>query len=146
MADVLLTGNRYQAPVAQEIAKLLLRLVLGVLILLHGISKIEGGIGPILDVVGKAGLPQAIGYLVYIGEVLAPILVIVGLWTRAAAIVVAIDLIVAVLLVHVPQLLQLDDTGGWALELQGLYLIVAICVALLGAGRYSLGGRYGRWN
>jgi len=55
-------------------------------------------------------------------------------------------MIVAILLVHMPQFFTLSDSGGWALELQGLYIVVAVCVALLGAGRYSLGGVYGRWN
>jgi putative oxidoreductase len=131
---------------ADDVAKLLLRIMLGGLILLHGISKIRGGPGFILDIVDKAGLPEPFGYLVYVGEVLAPILVIVGLWTRLAALVIAINMIVAVLLVHLGDLFSLNESGGWALELQGLYLIVAIAVALLGAGRYSIGGNFGRWN
>ena len=129
-----------------DTAKLLLRLALGVLILLHGISKIRGGPGFILDVVEKAGLPSPFGYLVYVGEVLAPILLLVGLWTRAAALVIAINMIFAVALVHMGQLLQLAPEGGWALELQGLFLVTAIAIVLLGAGRYSLGGLRGRWN
>jgi len=129
-----------------DVAKLILRLTVGLLILLHGISKIQGGPGFILDIVEKAGLPDPFGYLVYVGEVLAPILVIVGLWTRVAAVVIAINMIVAVLLVHTGQLLQLAPEGGWALELQGLYLAVPIAIALLGAGRYSVGGVHGRWN
>jgi putative oxidoreductase len=129
-----------------DIAKLLLRLVLGLLILLHGISKIKGGPGFVLDVVDKAGLPEPFGYLVYVGEVVAPALVLVGLWTRAAALVIAVNMIVAVLLVHTGQLLQLAPEGGWALELQGLYLVVALAVALLGAGRYSVAGAQGRFN
>jgi putative oxidoreductase len=48
--------------------------------------------------------------------------------------------------VHAGQIFQLDDSGGWALELQGMYLIVALSIALLGAGRYSPGGTGGRWN
>ena len=129
-----------------DVAKLVLRLTVGLLILLHGISKIQGGPGFILDIVEKAGLPDPFGYLVYVGEVLAPLLVIVGLWTRVAAVVIAINMIVAVLLVHTGQLLELSPEGGWALELQGLYLAVPIAIALLGAGRYSVGGVHGRWN
>src|SRR5689334_3045304 len=129
-----------------DAGKLVLRLSVGLLILLHGISKIRGGPGFILDVVEKAGLPEPFGYLVYVGEVLAPLLVIVGLWTRAAALVIAINMVVAILLVHIGQLLQLSPEGGWALELQGLYLVVPIAIALLGAGRYSIGGAGGRWN
>ncbi|HKU87835.1 MAG TPA: DoxX family protein [Casimicrobiaceae bacterium] len=131
---------------AADTAKLLLRITLGVLILLHGISKIKGGPGFILDVVEHAGLPEPFGYLVYVGEVLAPVLIIVGIWTRLAALVVAINMVFAVLLVHTGDLLKLNNTGGWALELQALFLVVAIAVALLGAGRYSVGGIAGRWN
>lgn len=129
-----------------DAAKLLLRLTLGVLILLHGISKIRGGPGFILDVVDKAGLPPPFGYLVYVGEVLAPLLVVVGAWTRAAALIIAINMLAAIVLVHTGQLLQMTPEGGWALELQGLYLAMAIAIALLGAGRYSVGGVNGRWN
>ena len=130
-----------------DVAKLVLRLTVGLLILLHGISKIQGGPGFILDIVEKAGLPGPFGYAVYAGEVVAPILVIVGFWTRVAAVVIAINMIVAVLLVHTGELLQLSpEGGGWALELQGLYLAVSIAIALLGAGRYSVGGVDGRWN
>jgi putative oxidoreductase len=129
-----------------DVAKLLLRLVLGFLILLHGISKIKGGPGFVLDVVDKAGLPHPFGYLVYVGEVIAPLLIIIGLWTRAAALVIAINMAVAVLLVHLSQLFSLAPEGGWALELQALFLVVAVAIALLGAGRYSVGGTQGRWN
>lgn len=53
---------------------------------------------------------------------------------------------VAVMLVHRADVLSLSKTGGWAIELQAVYLLAAIAVALLGAGRFSLGGRHGRWN
>jgi putative oxidoreductase len=73
-------------------------------------------------------------------------MILFGVFTRAAALVVVINMIVALLLVHTKQFFTLNDTGGWALELQGLYLGAAVAVALLGAGRYSIGGLTGRWN
>ncbi len=131
---------------AVDAARLLLRLVLGGLILLHGISKLSNGIGPIAGLVAQAGAPAIFANLVYVGEVIAPVLLIIGLWTRAAALVVAINMIVAVLLVHTSQLLQLSKQGGWALELQGCYFFLAVAIMLLGAGGYSLGGRRGFLN
>jgi putative oxidoreductase len=53
---------------------------------------------------------------------------------------------VALLLVHTRQFFTLNDTGGWALELQAMYLGSAVVLALIGAGRYSIGGAGGRWN
>jgi len=126
--------------------KLVLRVILATLLLFHGVSKLIGGVGFVTGMLEKAGLPGAIGYLVYIGEVLAPLMILFGIFTRAAALVVVVNMIVALLLVHTSQFFSVNATGGWALELQGMYLGGAIVVALLGAGRYSLGGAAGRWN
>jgi putative oxidoreductase len=132
--------------IPEELGKCLLRSTLAILILFHGISKIQRGIGPIIGMITKTGLAPAIAYLVYIGEVLAPILVLVGVWTRPAAFVIAINMTVAVLLVHTSQFFTLSKAGGWALELQCMYLVGALSVALLGAGRFSVGGPAGKWN
>jgi len=129
-----------------DLGKFILRFILAVLILFHGISKILHGIDQIIGMIVKAGLPPAVAYLVYTGEVLAPALVLLGLWTRPAAVVIAINMTVAVLLVHTSQFFTLAKSGGWALELQGMYFVCALAVALLGAGRFSIGGAEGKWN
>jgi putative oxidoreductase len=132
--------------VSDDFGKLLLRAVLAILILLHGVSKILGGIGPIAGMVVGVGLPPAFAYLVFVGEVLAPLLVLFGVWTRLAAFVIGINMVVAVVLAHQSQFFTLAKTGGWALELQGMFFTAAIAVVLLGAGRYSIGGAGGRFN
>ena len=129
-----------------DVGKLVLRLSVGILMLLHGFAKISGGVQGIVGLVAAAGLPGAAGYLVYVGEVLAPVLVVIGLWTRPAALLMVITMIVAVWLAHMNDLFTLTRTGGWALELQGLFLFGSLAIALLGAGRYSAGGERGRWN
>ena len=63
-----------------------------------------------------------------------------------AACIVAINMMVAVWLVHSTQLFSFSKNGGWALELQGFFFFTAIAVALLGAGSFSIGGRSGKWN
>jgi putative oxidoreductase len=144
------TNDRSSAAVittsSDDAGKLVLRAALAILLLFHGVSKLIGGVGFITGMLAKAGLPPAVGYLVYIGEVVAPLLILLGIWTRAAALVVVVNMIVALLLVHTAQFFTMSQTGGWALELQGFYLASAIAVALLGAGRYSLGGITGKWN
>lgn len=138
---------KYQAGgMSEDFAKLLLRVTLSILILFHGVAKIFGGVGFITGLVAKIGLPPMFGYLVYVGEVIAPLFMLLGIWTRPAALVVAINMVVAIVLVHRGELLALTKNGGWALELQGLLLVSALTVALLGAGRYSVGGSGGRWN
>ena len=131
---------------SQDLGKAVLRIVLGALILVHGISKMIAGPGFVVKVITDAGLPVELSYLVYVGEVVAPILLILGLWTRAAALIVVINMIFALSLVHTRQFGEMAPTGGWALELQGMYLAGALAIALLGAGRLSIGGAGGRWN
>jgi putative oxidoreductase len=129
-----------------DVGRLVLRVLLAVLILFHGVSKLIGGVGFISGMLAKAGLPGALGYLVYVGEVIAPLLILFGVFTRAAALVVVVNMVVALLLVHTSQFFTLNGQGGWALELQAMYLGAAVTVALLGAGRYSVGGVAGRFN
>jgi putative oxidoreductase len=130
----------------EDAGKLVLRLTVGLLILFHGVAKITGGIDMISGMLGKFGVPEGFGYLVYLGEVVAPLFVIVGAWTRPAALIIAANMVVAVAMVHMGELLSLAKTGGYALELQAMFLFAAISIALLGAGRYSLAGARGRWN
>lgn len=122
----------------QDLGKLVLRLSLGLLVLLHGVAKITGGIGFITQAVQDAGLPGALAYGVYVGEVVAPVMVILGLHARIGAAVIALNMLVAIFLVHSAELFALNQTGGWALELQGMFLFGAITVALLGPGNFSV--------
>jgi putative oxidoreductase len=129
-----------------DAGKLVLRAALAIALLFHGFAKLTGGIGFIGGMLAKVGAPEAMGYLVYVGEVIAPLMILAGIFTRPAALVVAINMIVAVLLVHTGEFFTIGKTGGWALELQGMFFFAAVAVALLGAGRYSLGGSRGRYN
>jgi putative oxidoreductase len=124
-----------------DLGRLLLRLGLGGLILLHGYAKLKGGIDPITQLVTAMGLPAFVAYGVYVGEVVAPLLVIVGWFSRIGASIIAINMVFALALAHRPDLVKLAASGGYALELQALYLIVAIALAFMGPGRYSIDER-----
>src|SRR5690606_24821051 len=124
-----------------DIGKLVLRVTLGLLVLLHGVAKLRGGIDPILGMVTATGLPGFIAYGAYIGEVLAPLMLIAGFHARIGAVLVIVNMLFAIGLAHMGQLGQLNDQGGWALELQGMFVGTAVAIALLGPGRYSANGK-----
>jgi putative oxidoreductase len=123
---------------ANDFGKLVLRLTLGGLLLFHGVHKILTGIDPIRAMIGAHGLPDYLAYGVYAGEVLAPVLIIIGLFTRIGGALVVLNMIVAILLVHTGTLVGLNDQGGYALETQMFYLFSGLAVALLGAGRIAV--------
>lgn len=121
---------------------LILRLSIGGMMILHGISKMQHGIGPIRDMIVDAGLPAYFSYGVYVGEVIAPLLILVGIATRASAAVLAFNCLVAALMVHSGDLLQLNSQGGWAVELLGLYLFGAVTLVFTGGGKYALSRKF----
>lgn len=121
-----------------DLGKLIMRLALGVLVLLHGIAKITGGIGGISGMVASAGMPEFLAYGVYLGEVVGPVLLIIGLYARIGALLIAVNMLFAIGLAHLHQLSLLSDTGGWQLELQGMFLFTAIALFLTGPGRLSI--------
>jgi len=131
---------------SEDTGKLVLRLSLGILVLLHGIFKLSSGVGFISGMLASHGLPAALAYLAYVGEIVAPVLLILGIFTRAAAWIVVVNMLFAFGLVHMKDLFALTAQGGWKLELQGMYLFGALAIAFLGAGRFSVGGSSGRLN
>ena len=126
---------------SDDAGKLLLRITVGVLILLHGIAKITKGVEGIEGMLTAHGLPAFIAYGAYIGEVLAPMLLIIGFYSRIAALVIAFNMVVAIALAHANELFQLGKQGGWALELQGMFLFTALAIALIGPGRLGINRR-----
>ena len=121
----------------QDLGKFIIRVTLGLLVLLHGVAKITGGVGGIAGMLEGAGLPGVLAYGVYVGEVIAQLMLIVGFQTRIAAALVAINMLFAIGLAHAGEIGQLNGGGGWAIELQAMYLFTAIGVSLIGAGRFS---------
>lgn len=111
-------------------ALLLLRWTLAILLLLHGVSKLMNGIAPIAANISGLGLPGFLAYAVYLGEVVAPLLLLAGIWVVPAALVVAVNMLVAVGLVHMGHLTEVTKNGGWALELQAFYFVSALVVAM----------------
>ena len=125
----------------QDLGKLILRVTLGALVLLHGVAKLSGGLAGIVGMVEAQGLPGFLGYAVLVGEVLAPLMLLAGFHARIGGLLVAINMLVAIVLVHMGDLGSLNSQGGWALELQGMFLGTALAIALIGPGRFSVNGR-----
>lgn len=111
-------------------AMLLLRITLALLLLFHGWFKITHGIVGIEKLVASHGLPSWLAYGAYLGEVVAALLLLTGVWVVPAALLVVGHMLAALLLVHTGHFLSLNRSGGWALELQAFFLVTALVVAL----------------
>ena len=113
---------------------LLLRVGIGGLMLTHGIPKISKLAESPIKFPDPIGLGSSTSLvLTIIGEVIAPILIIIGLKTKLASIPAAITMFVAFFIIHAS-----DPIGKKEKAL--LYLICFVVIFLTGAGKYSLDG------
>lgn len=117
---------------------LILRLTLGLLMLLHGYAKIMSGVGGIENTLIDKGLPGFIAYGVYVGEVIAPLLMIVGFRTRLAALIFAFNMLVAALLAHPTDIFALTERGIYSLETLALFLFGGLALFFTGGGKFAI--------
>lgn len=96
--------------------------------------------------VKNAGLPEFIAYGNLIGELVAPIFLILGYKARIAAGVVAFNMLMSVMIAHRDIMFARNDFGGWMIELNVFYFMTAMAVLFAGSGRYSLSRGLGRWD
>ena len=133
------TERPLSASPTDDLARLLLRVALGLLLLMHGIAKLRGGVDWITGMLSGAGLPAILAYGVYVGEIVAPLMLIAGVRTRAAAAIVVVNMLFAVGLVHTGDLARVTEVGAWALETQALFTLGALTLLLSGGGRLAIG-------
>ena len=129
---------------SDDLGKLLLRLAVGGLMLFHGWFKVVHGVGWIAGMLGSAGFLAA---GVYIGEIVAPLLIIAGVRTRLAVLIVAFDMLVAFWLVLRPHIFAINEMGGGLrVELEVLFLFGSLALFFMGGGKYGLTRGKSNWD
>lgn len=136
-----MTNTTAPSPAA-SLGLLLLRLVVGAIFAAHGAQKIfeftiPGTIGSFADM--GVPLPEIAAPAVAFIELIGGILLILGLFTRVVGILLAGDMIVALVTVHLPAGLWVGE-GGY--EFVAVLGAAALALALTGAGRVSLDGAF----
>ncbi len=126
---------------SNDIAKLLLRLSVGLLMLFHGVEKIINGINGVKHLTRSAGFPEFFAYGVYIGEVIVPIFIILGFYARVASVFLAINMAMAIFLAYGNSLFSLGKNGAPLIELPLFYFILSIVIFLLGSGKYAVNSK-----
>ncbi len=116
-------------------APLFIRVALGALLIAHGYAKFFSlGISGVTGFFGGVGIPAAAFFAVVVSlvELVGGILLLLGLFTRIAALFVVIEFIVIVLMKLSPTKLKAAFIGGWEFDL--LILAAALALLLRGSG------------
>lgn len=123
--------HRFHNP---DIAKLLLRVALGIVFMAAGWLKISN-MEMVVGMFATASIPAVLAYILAYGEFVSGIALLLGVFAMYAASFVAIVMIGATFLVHWPNGFSLANDGY---EYTLVLFLVALAVILLGSGRYAL--------
>lgn len=122
----------------EDFGKLILRFLVGSMMLFHGMFKLIHGSEGIAAALQAKGLPSFISWGVPLGEVVAPILLLLGFATRGASLLIAFTMVMSVYLVLGTNAFALTTTGGPGGELNFFYFFSSLAIFFLGSGKISV--------
>jgi putative oxidoreductase len=134
--------HKFYSP-CSEIAYALLRVVIGCILFMHGWAKFGAGAGAVAAMMAKNGLEpaSAFAYAAMFLETIGAICIVIGLFTRFFAAALAIEMAIALLVVHLPKGFSAGQGGYEYVLLIGIVLFV---IAIRGGGRYSVDRMIGK--
>lgn len=122
----------------ENLAKFILAFSVGFLMLFHGYSILNHGVGIIEEKFTNLGLPGFLANGAYLGEIVAPIMLIIGVRVKIASLLIIGTMIGAIGLVYLGDVFSLTKTGAWAIEVQVFYILTSIVIFFQGESKYSL--------
>ncbi|MGJ1430176.1 DoxX family protein [Sphingobacterium spiritivorum] len=130
---------------SQDIGLFMVRITIAAPMLMYGISKIIHGISYIEGLLTEKGLPAVFAYGVYVGEIIAPLLLIIGFRTRLAGLLFSINCLTAIILAQTAAIFSLNENGGWALETLAIYAGISAALFFTGSGKIALSSAH-HWD
>lgn len=131
---------------SDDIAKLLLRLMIGWVMLPYGIDYAKDGLDFIFEVLKNNGLPSLLAYGVLVGEIAGPILVLIGWWSRIGGALIFFTMLMSILLAHRDIMFEYNEFGGWSIALNAMLSLGGLAIFFAGAGKYSISRGNGKWD
>jgi putative oxidoreductase len=119
-----------------DVGLLIVRIALGGIIFFHGFHKITHGVADQFQLLASNGIPGIFIYFVYVSEVLAPVLIVLGILTRLSNLTIIVTMIVVFYALPFP--IGMDEHGAMNIESQLYFLLLSVALFFTGPGRYVL--------
>jgi putative oxidoreductase len=131
---------------AREISWLIVRLAVGGTLLVHGWNKLMGpGVAAFASgSLARRGIEPSLplAYVVFFLETVGAICIMLGLFTRVIAAMIAVEMAVITFVAHFPNGYSWNAPGGgW--EFPFMWGLIFLAIALRGGGPYSLDRKLG---
>jgi putative oxidoreductase len=127
-----------------DFAYLIVRLTVGLMLLNHGWTKatVMGGAN-LAGYLAKLGIEPSVpfAYVVMFNETIGALLIVFGLFTRPAAVLLIIEFIVLILVVHAPRGYGMAVNG---VEFPLMWMLMLIVILLRGGGPFSVDRKIGK--
>jgi putative oxidoreductase len=118
-----------------------LRIVLGIVFIAHGVPKLTGFSGTMDFFTAQLGIPALFAFLAIMAEGLGGFGLVTGLLTRVAAFGIAVNMVVAVLMLHLQHgffMNWLGNQKGEGYEYHLLVIAIAVALMIRGGGKWSI--------
>ena len=119
----------------------ILRIVLGIAMIVHGWSKLSGGVDNVAGFFGETlgiPLPGLVAWVVTIVELVGGILLVVGFLTQIAGILITLDMLGAILFAYLLRGAPFIENGAITWEKEAVFAAAALCIVLAGPGAWSV--------
>jgi putative oxidoreductase len=119
----------------------ILRIVLGIAMIVHGWSKLSGGVDNVAGFFGETlgiPLPGLMAWVVTIVELVGGILLVVGFLTQIVGILIALDMLGAILFAFLLRGAPFIENGAITWEKEAVFAAAALCIVLAGPGAWSV--------
>lgn len=121
-----------------DLGILVLRVSIGGLMLFHGIAKIINGHGAVKGILAQNGWPEFLWLGVPVTEIIAPLLLILGVFTRLSGLGIVVVMICTLFLAFGWSAFAIGEYGGLVAELNLLYLGGGLTLFFTGGGKYRI--------
>ena len=126
-----MTTAEIKEKILNDIVFIGLRSAIGVIFILHGISKLDPGFAVNLP---NMGLPAEMAIPIALAELIPGIMILLGVLSRLSASLISIIMLGAIFMVKGAQ----SITGKGGVELDLILLASALVIMIVGPGRISL--------
>ena len=127
-----------------DLGLLILRVTIGGLMLFHGVAKLSN-LNGVRNMLMQAGLPELLAYGVYVTELIAPLLILIGFRVRLATVAFFFGMLTALSLAHSNDIFSISKSGGLEIELVLLFAFGAVALFFTGAGKYAVSSNH-QWD